>query len=210
MSSSGDRTRWDDDQRYVIHQEGAQWLVRFNGDWIGQFKDRDQAITLASHHRKKRMTNITTNKHPDTGIAYGYVALDKLDPDTIELLLYGSQARNLTYEQAKEEFLRQARAEWEDGDNQLSEFDEDRALDKFGDLYHGDEEIIAGQYDGVKYQTSWLGGAQNLWVFESPFIVKTVECSPCVPGAGDLNNIVEDGGIETYGIPDDWWMGELG
>lgn len=41
-----------------------------------------------------------------------------------------------------------------------------------------------------------------LWVFKSPVTVECKFCSPCVPGAGDLNNPVE-GGVKTYGLPSD-------
>ncbi len=54
--------------------------------------------------------------------------------------------------------------------------------------------------DGIKAQyspdSSWV------WVLASPVIVECKFCSPCVPGAGDLDNQVA-GGVKTYGLPDD-------
>lgn len=66
-----------------------------------------------------------------------------------------------------------------------------------------EEPCISGKYEGVDYAISWLGGAPLLWVFESPIISKARLCSPCVPNAGDLDSLDEDG-YECYGIPDDW------
>lgn len=66
-----------------------------------------------------------------------------------------------------------------------------------------DEPTIEGTYDGVKYQISWLGGSPLLFVFESPVISRARPCSPCVPNAGDLDNL-SDAGVECYGVPDDW------
>lgn len=66
-----------------------------------------------------------------------------------------------------------------------------------------DEPIIEGTCEGVRYMISHLGGAPLLWAFESPVISKAKLCSPCVPNAGDLDSL-DDDGYECYGIPDDW------
>jgi len=67
-----------------------------------------------------------------------------------------------------------------------------------------EEELRWGVYQGVKYQSSWLGGALNFWIFESPYIVNGGRASPCVPGACILNK-ENTGPVEGYGIPADWW-----
>lgn len=43
-----------------------------------------------------------------------------------------------------------------------------------------------------------------VWVFSSPYVTETKFCSPCVPGAGDLDNPI-NGGVLTYCLPDDWF-----
>lgn len=50
------------------------------------------------------------------------------------------------------------------------------------------EPIIEGVYDGVTYRISWLGGAPLLWVFDGPQGVCVSHCSPCAPGAADLDS----------------------
>lgn len=66
-----------------------------------------------------------------------------------------------------------------------------------------EEPIISGTSEGVEYSISWLGGAPLLWVFKSPIISTAKLCSPCVPNAGDLDSL-DDDGYECYGIPDEW------
>lgn len=66
-----------------------------------------------------------------------------------------------------------------------------------------EEPVIEGIYKGVTYRISWLGGAIIVFIFESPVISKARLCSPCVPGAGNLDNLDEDG-EECYGVPRDW------
>lgn len=42
-----------------------------------------------------------------------------------------------------------------------------------------------GTEEQVKLMVSPLGGAQLLWVMDSPYITPCASCSPCIPGAGD-------------------------
>ena len=64
-----------------------------------------------------------------------------------------------------------------------------------------EEPTIEGEYEGVQYGISFLGGAPMLWVFQSPLIGKFALCSPCCPGATDGNS---EGEYEGYDIPADW------
>jgi hypothetical protein len=60
------------------------------------------------------------------------------------------------------------------------------------------------EYEGVTVSVTTLGGAPLVFIMESPVIVKARPCSPCVPNAGDLDNLDPDYGIECYGLPEDW------
>ena len=44
----------------------------------------------------------------------------------------------------------------------------------------------------------------NLFVLKSPYFTHAMFCSPCVPGAGDLNNPVKDG-VRTYCLGHEWF-----
>ena len=53
----------------------------------------------------------------------------------------------------------------------------------------------------IKYLVGWLGGAPLIWVTESPFLAWCRPCSPCVPGAGDLDSLTDrEGGILVHSL----------
>lgn len=52
----------------------------------------------------------------------------------------------------------------------------------------------------LRLELGWLGGAPLIWVLKSPWIAPCRECSPCVPGAGDLNT-PDPNGFEAYCLP---------
>jgi len=82
-------------------------------------------------------------------------------------------------------------------------------LERFSDCCQIDEPDISGTYEGVTYAISWLGGAPLLWVFQSEFTSMRSACSPCVPGAGDLDSDLNANGILCYDVPDDWRFKEI-
>lgn len=53
--------------------------------------------------------------------------------------------------------------------------------------------------DGIIAEYSPWG---PVMIFSSPVTVKCAYCSPCYPGAGDLDNLRENG-VTTYGLPAD-------
>lgn len=170
--------------------------------------------------------SLPTNVNLETGIAYGYISANSLHPDIVQDLQ--DNGTDVYYEDALKEAQRDAaetkeaqdEAKADADDSQWDELDVDEIFDrtlaylqanwsgskfeqKFNDDYQPDEPVHEGEKDGVKYRTSWLGGALNVWVFESPFTCKTVPCSPCVPGAGDLDNVGK-GDYECYDVPPNW------
>lgn len=66
-----------------------------------------------------------------------------------------------------------------------------------------EEPEIEGEYEGVKYRISWLGGAPLVWVLESPEVGLFDLCSPCVPGACDCDFPNSDGYL-GYTVPETW------
>lgn len=76
-------------------------------------------------------------------------------------------------------------------------------LEEFSDMCIIDEPFIEGEYEGVKYQISWLGGAPLLSCLESPHLFRGLLCSPCVPGAVDGDSPDPEGTL-AYGVPPDW------
>ena len=138
------------------------------------------------------------NYNPDTGVPYGVIACNSLDSDLVNELWY-THGTDLSYEEAVRELRNEVNAEVEAGE--LDEDDFDSELDLRAEHIEIDEPTIEGVYEGVHYHISWLGGAPLLWVFESPHINPHAQCSPCVPGAGDLDS---EGDVLCYDVPDDW------
>ena len=139
-----------------------------------------------------------TNHNPETSIPYGVIACDSLDSDLVnELWWYHGE--DLSYKEALIELRNEVNAEVEAGE--LDEDDFDAELDHRAENIQIDEPTIEGEYEGVKYQISWLGGAPLLWVFWSPFVNPHAQCSPCCPGAGDLDS---EGDVLCYDVPDSW------
>ncbi len=134
-----------------------------------------------------------TNINPKTGIRYGVALLNSLAEWVFDEFFYGGT--DLTYQAAKQD----AEQSGEYLDTQ-GDFDEDA----FNDGYQAEESEYELETDGMKLGLSYLGGAANVWVFESPHLVDCATCSPCCPNAGDLGtNRVE--GSTTYSLPSDWF-----
>lgn len=66
-----------------------------------------------------------------------------------------------------------------------------------------EEPVYAFDVDGVQGKVTWLGGAQIVFVFESPVTGFFRLCSPCLPNAGDLNSPDTEGYV-AYTVLADW------
>jgi hypothetical protein len=154
-----------------------------------------------------------TNHNEVTGIAYGLIAANDMDGDVVQELMFGSRANNISEIAARvEEELRQ-RHEWEDECERKSVLAQEEGtfiehddfepnLDNFESMI--DEPTVEGEYEGIKYISSYLGGALHFFVVDSPFITSTARrASPCVPGAGVLHPS-RDGDVLCYDVHPSW------
>lgn len=150
------------------------------------------------------------NTNPKTKIPYGYISANALDPEIAERLLFGGQARDLSFEEFCEEQTREVEIEASErglhhgtqdwGDWCERERERERRLEAYEPP---DELSIEGRYEGVTYRTSYLGGALNFWILDSPCTTdKARRASPCVPGAAILD--VLDGSEFGYDVPAYW------
>lgn len=150
---------------------------------------------------------MTTNINPDTGIAYGYISGNALDPELVHELVYSRQAVNMSYKAALEDYLNGQRFDPETGERTSAD-DLGNLEQEFAEDYEAEEDTIEGEidcpgYGPVQYATSYLGGALNFWIFKSPFTTdKARRASPCVPNAGILDTC--DGDVTAYDVPADW------
>lgn len=145
-----------------------------------------------------------TNTNIETNIPFGYISANSLDSNIVSELL--DDGVNVTAQECYEDW-REGKIEelLESGECETRDEAEDTAdcdADEFWQRYEDYEPQIEGERDGVKYASSWLGGALNFFILHSPHITETAqECSPCVPGAGNLDCT---GGYRCYDVPPDW------
>jgi hypothetical protein len=128
-----------------------------------------------------QLTLPNSNLNPRTGINYGYISSSKLEPSLVDYLLdSGTNLDLIRY---------------------LDEHEED---DPEGEYYKPYQESIQGTHSGVLYATSYLKGALNFFIFESPHTGYYPLCSSCVPGAGNLDLPQCQVGIKCYDVPLEW------
>lgn len=135
------------------------------------------------------------NINPKTGIAYGYIAAQALGSELVHELMDGTGA---------ERFVNHSHAYFEAQYRREHELDDaDELPDDAYDVYEPYEDEVEGVIDGVHYASSWLGGALNFFILESPVTTdKARMASPCVPNAGILDTL--DGSVTSYDVPADW------
>jgi hypothetical protein len=75
--------------------------------------------------------------------------------------------------------------------------------DRFNDRYEESEDTYRYEAEGYVLETSSLG----IYVIRSPYYTTARFCSPCCPGAGDLDAF-EAGGVKTYCLGHDWFEEE--
>jgi len=154
------------------------------------------------------------NYNPETGISFGVIAISSIDGDiAADLwdLAYAAEYDRFFSEHQNAEIRRldgnpddidpELRDEW------LAEHGRSGWQDDLPDFIV-DEPEGEFVYMGVTVRVSSLGGATIVFVVESPVIGYYPACSPCIPGAGNLDDEPgdeNDQGVEhCYDIPADW------
>jgi len=115
-----------------------------------------------------------SNVNPRTGIAYGVVSARNV-PHLYDAII--SDGTDETYDEAYKDRVHTLDREMTDEEEET--FSQDYQCDE--PMYH--------HVDGENhYETQFLGGAPLVYVTESRFVTYCRPCSPCVPGAGDLDS----------------------
>ena len=153
-----------------------------------------------------------TNINPQTGVRYGVISARALNPEVIDRI--EREGINLTEEQVRNHLRDEVQRVVDLGTLPQADFDDevDRRLEEWSESI---EECVYRFTEGnsdnpdLCVQTGWLGGAQLVWVFRSPHVARARLCSPCVPNAGDLDNLDSEDGVECYDVPPEWrWKEE--
>jgi len=134
------------------------------------------------------------NYNPTTGIRYGVASANGL----------AEWFWDEIYAHGVDESAAAALAEWRAEFKALHGCEPDDEFEQiFWDEYECDESERSYNRDGLRLLVGWLGGAPLVWVLESNVRCYTGDCSPCVPGAGDLDHysLEYDPDGDTYALP---------
>jgi hypothetical protein len=127
-----------------------------------------------------------TNYDEKTGINYGVISPHSINSETLDDLCFGSNSIDPHYEEGKKEILDDLKQFCEDHYLNYDQIDTDQFIDQFNDHYENSD----GQYDydDGEYTLHISGDNFGIFVIKSPYYTYTKQCSPCAPGAGDLNS----------------------
>lgn len=158
------------------------------------------------------------NYNSKTGIPFGVIHGNNV-PELLDDIF--TNGDDLTFEQFKEDVKKEIRDAITKTLDQYS-FHPEKLADclDYGDIldvlidgglcdsYECDEPEFDYEDGSLKLHLGYLGGAPLIWVLESPFVTRCKQCSPCVPGAGDLDSPDENGMfcycLPKEEMPEDW------
>jgi hypothetical protein len=144
------------------------------------------------------------NYNKDTGLAYGVASGHTFSSLMEDIETHGD---NVSFANFRQSYRNEVEAlvknlpifSRERGDAVQDIMD---ALDDYVD-YQGEEDNYVAEIDKTKYEMGWLGGAPLIWVTDSEWACYCKPCSPCVPGAGDLNSL--GGSALSHCMPPSEW-----
>ncbi len=153
-----------------------------------------------------------SNMDSKTGIRYGLMGqnAETLNHDATEDIWQG---RNLSFEDYQEQAKKELRSALSDyfsdskwGEEKTSRLDDavesafEAVEQGISDNYQSDNDCHLYEKDGYKIHTT----ESELWITLSPFYTHAQYCSPCAPGAGNLDTPCPDG-PKTYCLGHDWF-----
>lgn len=122
-----------------------------------------------------------------TGIRNGVISQNSVMSEALDDIF--THGTDRAYEHALADHLSAARANFVATADE-EEFNEDESTQEFADRYESEGGLSDYEYDREGYQlTGCL--TSDLFVLKSPFFTFAQFCSPCVPGAGNLNSPFE-------------------
>lgn len=137
------------------------------------------------------------NFNTQTQLPFGVAAGNSLNFELLGEL--HQKAYNLVYD----ELLEEAKVGWAEAGHTEEEIA--GLVEKYSDAFAIDEPSASFQHEGVEVTFTYLGGAPIVFSHDGPIQKVSSYCSPCVPGAADLQS--GEGDIECHGFPADWYGG---
>ena len=153
----------------------------------------------------------TVNRDAETGIRYGMISQNSVCSDAVADVCYNGVDEGFLY--AKEQMTADVKNAIIQAMDAYGTMDDDTAQQWASDIVEGDgfewadcqeSGPFSYEHEGYKLQTT---SDNNLWVFKSPYYTRAQFCSPCVPGAGNLDCFC-NAGPKTYCLHHDWFEDE--
>ena len=134
------------------------------------------------------------NYDEKTGISYGVISPHAIDQDVLNDLY--NDGTDPHYENAKEALMDDIRSLCDNHGLDFEQIDTDTFIDEMNKHY---ESCGDGQcdYSDKDYTLHISGDNFGIFVIKSPYYTYCRKCSPCAPGAGDLNNPLDIEEIEV-------------
>jgi len=144
------------------------------------------------------------NYDEETGIRYGIISPHSISGFALDDVY--SNGIDPIYEAGKTELLKDIEAFCEDHNISFEDIDTDSFIDAYSNGYG---ECGDGQcdYSDNDYTLHVSGDNFGIYVIKSPYYTFCRGCSPCAPGAGDLDNPSDDG-EKTYCLDKSWFDDE--
>lgn len=132
--------------------------------------------------------NNQTNIDKETNIRYGVISQGSINPESLDDIYFGSNSTDRNYDAWKEEIKSKIESALDDFmlSSQAKELAEHAVedYDNLGDCYQSDE--INPHFDDNEYIIEKCLDF-DLFIIKSPFFTYAQFCSPCVPGACNLD-----------------------
>jgi hypothetical protein len=153
------------------------------------------------------MGNPTVNRDPGNGVSYGLISLHSLGEfatEEFEPVYYHKVCTHCGEDLA------------EDFDECNDDVNEETGLagnqcPSCKDILETPEDIYPDEADSWIFEdpeySLMLSEQNEVWVFKSPFVTRAQYCSPCAPGAGNLDSPCDKGPL-TYALGPEWFEDE--
>jgi len=138
--------------------------------------------------------NGLTNIDKATGIRYGVIAVNSI------ATAWGDRSHPVSPEPVKCSACG-GTGDWGDDRD-----DECQACHGFGSRDYRDDMDPEWAYEGQGYRMRQGNEEAYVWVTQSPYYCLARYCSPCMPGAGNIDE-PDEGGVSTYCPGHDWFEG---
>ena len=162
-----------------------------------------------------------SNYDEKTGIHYGVISPNSINQETLSDLC--DKSTDTIYEESKKEIEQQINSLFEQlgiRDNEKDyETIREMMLTTFNENY--DNDYHGYEYEDNEYSLHICDDNFGIFVIKSPYYTYCKQCSPCAPGAGDLDNSISKaeyekgdhnafmyGTVKAYCLPRDFFDNE--